>query len=204
MDWRGLENDGMDCEAVVVAADIRESTSLMKESVDPTGFARALHEFTTGARADADATEGWFDKFTGDGFIVYWPNLHGKAIEPRVRQALEFCERTERRFPAIFARFEQNSRNLTAGAGLALGLDSGSCRLAVVGTELTIIGTPIVGAVRMVSAARAGELLVNVLVGEALARGFLSWPGLSVARRSVETKDYPRGQVVFSVAFPCP
>ena len=202
MEWLGIENDGMDCQAVVVAADIRESTSLMKEAADPTNFSRALHEFTTGGQEDARSTNGWFDKFTGDGFIVYWPDLNGKAIEPRLREALEFCHRTQRRFPRVFKRFEQNSRNLSAGAGLALGLDSGACRLAVVGTDLTIIGATVVGAVRMVSSARAGDLLANVLPGEALERGFLEVRGMRVDRRVVETKDFPRGQVAFRIELP--
>jgi class 3 adenylate cyclase len=203
-EWVALENDGLDCGAFVAVADIRESTSLMKEAIDPTGFARALHEFTMGARDEARATNGWFDKFTGDGFLVYWPNLWDRAEETRAREALEFCRRTQARFPEVMARFRQNTQNLPAAAGLSLGLDSGTCRMAMVGTDLTVLGTPVVGAVRMVSAAQSGQLLVNVHFGEALTRGFLTWPGLRATRTIVETKEYKEGQEAYSVEIPPP
>ncbi len=202
MEWRALENDGLDCEAFVVCADIRDSTSLMKEALDPTGFARALHDFTSGARDEAAATNGWFDKFTGDGFLVYWPDFGNVAQETRAREALEFCRRVEARFPPVMARFRQNSQNLSARVGLALGLDSGSCRVAMVGTDLTVLGSPVVGAVRLVGAARSGELLVNVHLGEALTRGFLTYPGLKVRRTVVETKEYKEGQEAYLVDLP--
>jgi class 3 adenylate cyclase len=199
--WRALENDGWDDGAFVVVADVRESTSLMKEAIDPTGYARALHEFATGARADARSTGGWFDKFTGDGFIVYWPKLGTNADGPRAEAALMFCKRTQQRFPAIMTRFRQHVQNLSAGAGLSLGLDSGDCRLTMVGDDLTVLGAPVVGAVRMVSAAKAGELLVNVHLGEALTRGFVDRPKLRVKRTLVQTKDFPNGQEAYLVEF---
>lgn len=199
MQWRALENDGLDCEAFVVVTDLRESTSLMKEAIDLTGFARALHEFTANAHRDAWATRGWFDKFTGDGFIAYWPDLERAAQETRAREALEFCRRTQRRFPATMSRFRQNSQNLPVRAGLGLGLDSGSCRLAMVGGDLTVVGTPVVGAVRMVSAASAGQLLVNVHLGEALTRDFVELPGLRVSRTLAKTKEYEDGQEAYLV-----
>jgi class 3 adenylate cyclase len=202
VEWDRLQTDGLDCKAFVVVADIRESTSLMKEALDPTGFARALHEFTSGARAEAWATKGWFDKFTGDGFLVFWPDFGGIAQETRARAALEFCQRIQRRFPEVMERFRQNSQNLPAGAGLALGLDSGSCRVAMVGNDLTLLGTPVVGAVRMVNAARSGQILVNVHLGEALTREFLTWPGLKVTRTVVETKEYREGQEAYIVELP--
>lgn len=199
--WRALENDGWDDGAFIVVADVRDSTSLMKEAIDPTGYARALHEFAAGARDDARSTGGWFDKFTGDGFVVYWPRLGSIAEGPRAEAALEFCKRTQQRFPEIMGRFRQHVQNLSAGAGLALGLDSGNCRLAMVGDDLTVLGAPVVGAVRMVAAAKSGELLVNVHLGEALTRGFVEHPRLRVKQTFVQTKEYPNGQEAYLVGF---
>jgi len=199
--WRDLQTDGLECGAFVVAADVRESTSLMKEAANPVGFARALHEFATAARENAHDTIGWFDKFSGDGFIVYCPEFLGEAAETRASQALEFARRTQASFPAVMERFRQNCQNLPAGAGLALGLDSGDCQLAIVGTELTIIGSPVVGAVRMVAAASEGQVLTNVHLGEALTRGFVTSPRLKTRRTVVRTKEYPEGQEAYLVEF---
>jgi class 3 adenylate cyclase len=56
----------------VMAADIRESTTLMKESIRFEQFALVMDKFVSSVRRGIRNSGGWFDKFTGDGFLAYW------------------------------------------------------------------------------------------------------------------------------------
>ena len=56
----------------VMAADIRESTTLMKEAVRFERFALVMDKFVSSVRRGIRRSGGWFDKFMGDGFLAYW------------------------------------------------------------------------------------------------------------------------------------
>src|SRR5262245_34767217 len=56
----------------VLVGDIRKSTSLMKESISSKRFAIITSDFMKAVKDAAGKNDGWFDKFTGDGFIIYW------------------------------------------------------------------------------------------------------------------------------------
>src|ERR671924_318780 len=56
----------------VMAADIRDSTTLMKEAVRFELFAKTMDKFVSAVRRGIGTPGGWFDKFTGDGFLAYW------------------------------------------------------------------------------------------------------------------------------------
>ena len=64
--------DGEPLQLFVMAADIRESTTLMKEAVRFELFARTMDKFVSAVRRGIGTPGGWFDKFTGDGFLAYW------------------------------------------------------------------------------------------------------------------------------------
>ena len=64
--------DGEPIQMFVMAADIRESTTLMKEAVRFERFALVMDKFVTSVRRGIRGSGGWFDKFTGDGFLAYW------------------------------------------------------------------------------------------------------------------------------------
>src|SRR6266498_2619590 len=64
--------DGEPIQMFVMAADIRESTMLMKEAVRFELFARTMDKFVSAVRRGIGTPGGWFDKFTGDGFLAYW------------------------------------------------------------------------------------------------------------------------------------
>jgi len=59
-------------KAVVAAFDIRESTTFMLHLEDFDAYASQLAEFMAYIRYMVTKDEGWFDKFTGDGAIVFW------------------------------------------------------------------------------------------------------------------------------------
>jgi class 3 adenylate cyclase len=71
--------------------------------------------------------------------------------------------------------------------------------------ELTVVGSPVVGAVRMVTAATGpGEILANVFLGERLraeSEGVYKQLGVTVTRDQRVTKEYPNGQEVYTLTF---
>jgi len=188
-------------EAIVVVGDLRMSTLVLKEAVQPSVFARFIVGFTEAVRALANSSGGWFDKFTGDGFIAFW-------IPPRERPAdigtiPDFCRTALSAADSLLANLRRNSRNFPAGTGLSIGIDAGPCELVRVGELLTIVGSPIVGATRMVEGALAHQTILNVYLGSALERdtATLEAAGIRLDRKVVRTKEYPNGQEAFELVF---
>jgi class 3 adenylate cyclase len=196
----------------VMAADIRESTTLMKEAVRFEQFALVMDKFVTSVRRGITRSGGWFDKFTGDGFLAYWIVQPGPPdeYEERFVQTAGDITHTAHTLVELFHRrvledFRSNSRNLSAGVGLSMGLDAGPGCLVKIADELTVVGTPVVGAVRMVTAAALPqEIVANVYLGERLRDGqdgVYEALGVTVTREFRPTKEYPKGQEVYALTF---
>jgi len=189
-------------DATVIVGDLRLSTFLLKESVRPEVFARFIVGFTEATRSLVHARQGWFDKFTGDGFIVFWI---GDAPPPLLTDTVPgFCREVLGAAGRLIEGLRRNSRNFPAGVGLSLGIDAGPCELVWVGGSLTLVGSPIVGATRMANSAAAGEMLANVHVGGALelAGESLADAQLGLERVTAPTKEYPQGQEAYRLTFP--
>src|SRR5947207_8236305 len=201
--------DGEPIQMFVMAADIRESTTLMKEAVRFERFALVMDKFVTSVRRGIRSSGGWFDKFTGDGFLAYWivQPAPPDEYEERFVQTTGDIAHTAHTLIDLFHRrvledFRTNSRNLSAGVGLSIGLDAGPGYLVKIADELTIVGSPVVGAVRMVTAAGPREIVANVYLGERLRDeqdGVYEALGVRVAREFRPTKEYPRGQEVYAL-----
>jgi hypothetical protein len=105
----------------------------------------------------------------------------------------------------VLEDFRSNSRNLSAGVGLSMGLDAGPGFLVKIADELTVVGPPVVGAVRMVTAAALPrEIVANVYLGERLREGqdgAYEALGVTVTREFRPTKEYPKGQEVYALTF---
>jgi class 3 adenylate cyclase len=152
----------------VVIGDIRGSTHLMREAISSREYATITTSFTEKMRALAQESSGWFDKFTGDGFVVYW--LYGSRPVRFLDQVLAFSRRAHEAFEGeIFPEHRKNARNLPAHVGLALGMDSGRCALEEIAGDFTVIGHAVVGAKRMAEAAARRETLCNIRMGHLLA-----------------------------------
>jgi class 3 adenylate cyclase len=196
----------------VMAADIRESTLLMKEAVQFERFAKIMDKFVSAVRSGIGTPGGWFDKFTGDGFLAYWivPASPKEEYQRRFVEAAGNLAHTAHELIELFHRrvledFRRNSRNLSDGVGLAIGLDAGPGFLVEIAGELTLVGPPVVGAVRMVNAAsRPQEIFANVYLGEHLRdeqEGIYQALGMTATRESRPTKEYPKGQEVYALTF---
>lgn len=204
--------DGEPLQMFVMAADIRESTMLMKEAVRFERFAFIMDKFVTAVRRGIGSPGGWFDKFTGDGFLAYWvvqtapedeyDEAFVQAAGNIVHTAQSLIDFFHRR---VLEDFRNNSRNLSGGVGLSMGLDAGPGYLVQIGGELTVVGPPVVGAVRMVNAAiRPREIMANIFLGERLRaeqNGVYAGLGVTVTREHRPTKEYPRGQEVYALTF---
>jgi class 3 adenylate cyclase len=204
--------DGEAVQMFVMAADIRESTTLMKESIRFERFASVMDRFVSSVRSGIRRSGGWFDKFTGDGFLAYWivQSSPPEEYEERFVQTAGDIAHTANELVDLFHRrvledFRANTRNLSAGVGLSMGLDAGPGYLVKIADELTIVGPPVVGAVRMVTAAAAPqEIVANVFLGERLRDqqdGAFAALGVTVTREFRPTKEYPKGQEVYALTF---
>jgi class 3 adenylate cyclase len=196
----------------VMAADIRESTLLMKEAVRFEQFAKIMDKFVSAVRSGIGTPGGWFDKFTGDGFLAYWvvQSPSREEYQRRFVEAAGNLAHTAHQLIELFHRrvlddFRRNSSNLSDGVGLSIGLDAGPGFLVEIAGELTVVGPPVVGAVRMVAAAsQPQEIFANVYLGEHLhdeQDGIYEALGMRATRVSRPTKEYPKGQEVYALTF---
>jgi class 3 adenylate cyclase len=188
---------------IVLACDIRKSTFLMKEAVDFGDFANILSGFVSEASRVTRVRGGFFDKFTGDGFLAYWEYGGPSDLISEAEEPLFASRETVAFFNAVVGEdFRANSQNFPEGVGISIGLDAGPCYLAEVAGDITIVGPAVVGAVRMVNCAGPDEIIANVYIGEALKRaseekGFAG--PIRVGMEYRQTKEYM--QQVFPVTF---
>jgi class 3 adenylate cyclase len=153
----------------VLALDLDRSTFLMKETVLFWEFASTLNDFVGSAREAINGLfEGWFDKFTGDGFLAYWmleDAEHDEYHDNFVRcmgHAVHMARVARDLYTEhVVDRFRHNSRNIPSGLGVRIGIDAGPAYLVEIAGDLTIVGPPVVGAVRMESSAASGEIIAN-------------------------------------------
>lgn len=187
-------------QAVAVVGDLRLSGLVLREAVTPALHARFIVAFTEAVRALSADNAGWFDKFTGDGFLAFW--LYPDDLRVPTEVISDFCLSVLPASEHLISNLRRNSRNFPVGVGLALGLDAGPCELVRIGDSITVVGSPVVGATRMAAGARAGEALVNIHLGDrwnADARP-LEVRGLALERAVVPTKEYPDGQEAYRLS----
>ena len=188
--------------AIVLSVDIRASTILMREAVSPIAFASIVTEFVSAARSVLKIGNGWFDKFTGDGFLAYWPCFHAD-MNIYIREIGDFCVQTLTFFHnRVTQDLRRNSHVFPAGTGLSIGLDGGSVHFVSVADDLTVIGPAVVGAARMVNVAAPYEIMLNSQIGNYITEhpnegGFAD--RFTIERVIRDTKEYPKGQEVYRV-----
>lgn len=173
----------------------------MREAISSREYATITTSFTEGIRKIARENFGWFDKFTGDGFVVYW--LYGIKPSRFLNDVITFSRGAHHAFEGeILPEYRKNARNLPAHVGLALGVDSGRCALEEIAGDFTIIGHAIVGAKRMAEAAGKGETLCNIRMGRALGDEPSLRGVIELQETTAKTKEYPvNGQEAFWISF---
>lgn len=181
-----LVREASDSPTIVVVGDIRRSQDLMTYSPEPGDFSRRIVDFIMTTRQLIEKNDGFFDKFTGDGFLVYFNEAvcrtgesnHFECFLSFVREELAFCSRH-------FAEWSRTIRKLpSTNVGLAIGADLGLVKFHDLDYHLVAVGGAIVWASRMASIASANEVIINNLLFSALE----GRPGLRFEPRSGPTK----------------
>ena len=191
--WAALSGDpnrllleASENETIVVIGDIRRSQDLMMYSVDPRDFSERMVEFISQTRQLIEKYGGFFDKFTGDGFVAYFNETicltcnvnHVESFLSFVHEELDFSRRH-------FASWSRSLRKLPEeDIGLAIGADLGIVEFNDLDNHLVSVGQPIVWAARMEAVARSGEVIVNNLLYSALS----DLPNLRFENRLGSTK----------------
>ncbi|MGO9176761.1 MAG: adenylate/guanylate cyclase domain-containing protein [Desulfobaccales bacterium] len=165
-----IVNLASDSLTIVVVGDIRRSQDLMTYATDPIDFSKRIVEFFNTTRQFVEKHAGVFDKFTGDGFIVYFNEEVSKIAE------LDFIEcflnfiKDEMSFAVpFFTNWERSIRKRPIkNIGLAIGADIGKIRFEDIQNHLVVVGDAVVWATRMASAADSQEVLLNNLLYSAL------------------------------------
>lgn len=203
-----LLNRDTTIETIVLAADIRMSTALMREAINFKTWSSTMSRFVSATAKHLRDGGGWFDKFMGDGFLAYWPVV-GKFTLDAADPVLMLCRVLNEYFHTqVLQDFRLNSRNLPTGIGLCLGIDAGPASLVTVADDLTVVGAPVVGAVRMVSAARKPrETIMNVHLGASFyaeRSTLLKTRHTAISRDAAKTKEYEEQEVYRLEFLPIP
>lgn len=174
-------------QSIVVVADMRRSQDLMTYANSAEDFSTRIVEFITTAREALGRHNGFFDKFTGDGYLVYFNEAVCNAADADyVECFLDFMQEHQAFAAEHFRNWTRNVRKLPGDeVGLAMGADLGTVRFVDLEHHLVAVGESIVWASRMASAASANEVIVNNLLFAALEEK----PGLKFSPREARTKS---------------
>ncbi|HEX4918358.1 MAG TPA: hypothetical protein VFV43_10705 [Limnobacter sp.] len=188
-------------ELLVMALDIRKSTMLMKEAKRFDLYASAVGGYIEYSEKLVRANDGWFDKFTGDGFLAFWlveENSQQRVIE----QVLGLCRQLIDRFDNhVIDALRSNSRNMPSGVGVGVGMDIGSGHLELFAKDIAVLGSPVVGAVRMEHlCTKPGDVYCNVSLGQLLRHAQMTFGhNILLHPTHLETKEYPDGQEAYKL-----
>jgi class 3 adenylate cyclase len=181
------------CDAYLMAVDLRRSTELMLKSKRPELFAEFITLLCDGLRAIILEEQGVFDKFTGDGILAFFPDFYtGRDAGYRVVVAADKCHR-------IFAEHYRKCRSsflaVLKDVGLCVGIDFGKINLVRVGQELAVVGTPVVYACRMADGP-AGRTLLNQPAHEQIFEKFSAYCSFQETEIEMKHEGVHLGHIV--------
>lgn len=149
--------------SIVVIGDIRRSQQLMAYARDTDGFTRFMGDFIELSRKLIQKHFGFFDKFTGDGFIAYFnEKMCGELGLDFVECFMEFVRQENKFVGDLFEDWRESVTQLPEQeVGLAMGCDIGPVEFRDVNNHLISVGDAVVWAHRMSSAGGAGDVIVH-------------------------------------------
>lgn len=153
------------CEAYVLCIDVRRSTDLMLKAKSPSDFSSFITGLTSKLKDVVKSNYGIYDKFTGDGVLAFYPRFF--SGDDAGLRAVETANECHACFSEHYLEHRSAFQAVLKSTGLGIGIDYGLCDLRRSGTDLTLIGTPVVYACRL-AGAPAGTTLVNQPAFEAL------------------------------------
>ncbi len=153
-------------KSIALVGDIRRSQDLMTYAKDPVDYSSKMEQFITTTRKLIDIHGGFFDKFTGDGFIVYFNEEICKKVDLDYINCFINFIKDEMNFAIPF--FKEWVRSIRKcpieNIGLALGADIGNIEFKNIKNHLIAVGDTIVWATRMASICPGNETLINNLL----------------------------------------
>lgn len=209
--------------AIIVCVDMRQSTNLMLNVEDFDGYARVLAQWIAFAKQVTLHLGGWFDKFTGDGFLSFW---EAERLDRKTYSAIfEFLHAINHNFLHEITRdIAHHAGALPAGFGIGTGVDVGKVLLSdltppkkfgvtihhetsvdstdlglkPVTSSVTALGRAVVGAARLAEEADPYEILAGPQFGIPIEHDHRLLPaGTSVERVVVAVKNPFGEQSVF-------
>lgn len=153
--------------AVVVSIDIRRSTELMLKARSPEDYSTFITTLSEHLSNIIIRNYGIFDKFTGDGVLAFFPQFYSGS--DAILRALKSAEECHQVFQEHYLSNKKSFSVFIKDVGLGIGIDYGKVSIVNSGTELTVVGHPVVYACRF-SGAKAGETLLNIEAFESLEK----------------------------------
>ena len=150
-------------ETIVVVGDIRRSQDLMTYARNSAEFSKRMVDFIMTTRTICNEDTGFFDKFTGDGFILYFNeaicHVNGQNYKECflnfIKSELKYCNQ-------LFKDWTKTLRkHPSTEIGLSIGADLGQVNFHDLNNHLIAVGEPIVWATRMSSIGKANEVIIN-------------------------------------------
>ena len=154
------------CDSYVLAMDIRRSTELMLKARTPALFAEFIVSLAQALRDIVITNYGVFDKFTGDGILAFFPDFFAGPDAGYL--ALRAATQAHQLFTRIYDSHRRSFIAVLRDTGLGIGIDAGPVSIVHVGTDFTVVGTPVVYACRMAGAA-PGQTYLNQPAYERIA-----------------------------------
>lgn len=152
---------------IVLAADIKAASQLMRSAIVPPRFAAVISEWVDRVRMLARGGRGWFDKFTGDGVVLYWL-VEDRDLDDYAIEAVDTAYRMIHEFRDFAGQLQLNSVVVSTQVGLSIGLAVGHGYLVRISGELTIVGEPLGTALRSASHAQPYEVIAGAAMGQRL------------------------------------
>ena len=174
-------------DTIAVVGDIKHMQDLITYALDPDSFFSFTVRFIERTRMLADEYMGIFDRYTGNGFIVYF----NRSICQRLNLDLGECFLNFVKDELAFSRelFEEWGQKIRKRSpdplGLSIGADFGKVSFQDLAGQLVAAGEPLTWAWRLAGIGRPGETLINNLMNDFMQ----DRSGLSSRERLGETKS---------------
>ncbi len=145
-------------DATILSVDIRRSTELMLKCQSPEIYSEFITHLLEGLSSSVKDYYGIYDKFTGDGFLAFFPDFFSgrEGLLNAILCSID-CQRI---FEEVFGEYKKYFDLSNVKTGLGSGIDFGSVYKAASQMEYSVIGKAVVYACRF-SSCPAGRIYLT-------------------------------------------